>query len=66
MDASKAVLMAVGKSLGLSTLVTPLLPAESTGLTMTGQVKSSTSFNASSKLLYPLAWGQLNPLSAKN
>jgi len=39
MDASKAVLMAMGKSLGLSTLVTPLLPAESTGLTMTGQVK---------------------------
>ena len=38
-EEAKAISIACGKSLGSSTLVTPLLPAESTGLTITGHSK---------------------------
>ena len=54
-EASKAIFTASAKCSDDSTLLTPLLPAESTGLTITGHVKKSTSLNASLKLPYPLA-----------
>ena len=42
-DSRTAVSIAGANSSGESTLFTPLLPAESTGFTMTGQVKYSVS-----------------------
>ena len=54
------------KSLTVSTLLTPLLPDESTGLIITGSLKKPISFFASSIEVYPLAFGVQKLLFSRN